>query len=187
MLILPPLVDAPVADKERRGVILLVVISLLALFASIGIGFVYYAEAEATAARFSVQAGTQLNADIDPEILTAFALSQIIYGTTDPASALRGYDLARGIYGWNAGAPNIIPFNGPGRGKYNDPRTNRPNFVDLNYTTYVPPQLPLSQQAIRDPEYIGYRDDPTTFRYTNGANVPWTYPDLESFYLAPIN
>src|SRR6516164_6351180 len=99
--------------NERRGVILLVVLSLLTLFAIVGITFVLYADGEATAARVARESETAQRADMEPEQALAMFLSQFIYDVPDnvtgAASGLRGHSLARTIYGYNSTMPNIIP------------------------------------------------------------------------------
>src|SRR5260370_41588767 len=106
----------------RKGVILIVVIVLLTLFAVIGLTFMLYADAQATSSRIFKEA---YNLDDDrpdesPYALLNFALGQLLYDTDDknnPYSGLRGHSLARTIYGWDSDAPgsNIYPFNGTGR------------------------------------------------------------------------
>jgi hypothetical protein len=114
--------------SERRGVILLVVISLLTLFAIVAISFVLYANAEANASKLfrEGEANDINNAAVDPDRLMGFFLKQLLYGVADDStgvySAMRGYDLARSMYGYNyptqlspSVPPNTIPFNGTGR------------------------------------------------------------------------
>src|SRR5579871_2358512 len=90
--------------NERRAVILMVVLSLLTLFALVGITFVLYADAEAAAARVSREAETAQRADVPPEQALAYFLGQFIYGVNDDSagvgSALRGHELSRTMYGY---------------------------------------------------------------------------------------
>lgn len=67
------------ARSYRRGVVLLVVIALLALFAAMALSFVFYAQSNATATGHFVQAQTLSRADIEPELLLRYFLSQLIY------------------------------------------------------------------------------------------------------------
>ena len=58
--------DTP--SGRRPGAVLLIVITLMALFTAIGLSFVYYAEAEATASKL-FREGTDLSRpDVDPEL-----------------------------------------------------------------------------------------------------------------------
>ena len=59
----------PASPFPRRGVILLVVIVLLTLFAAVGISFVFYADAEAVSARVFREAVGQDRPDRNPEEL----------------------------------------------------------------------------------------------------------------------
>ena len=79
-------------SSNRQGVILLVVISLLMLFAVAGIAFVIYSEAQATTARIWRESESFRRPDMDPEELLAYFMGQLIYGTDNPQSALRGHD-----------------------------------------------------------------------------------------------
>src|SRR5439155_6861068 len=93
-----------VVHESRRGIILLVVISLLTLFAIVGLSFVLYADAEAKSSQIFREAEVQSVPDMDPELLMAAFLSQFIYDVdnqTGVYSGLRGLSLARTMYGYN--------------------------------------------------------------------------------------
>jgi hypothetical protein len=179
----------PSISKFRRGVILVVVLALLALFALVGVSFVYYADAEAKAARIYREAEVQGRPDLAPELLLAFFLGQLIYDLDDQTgvySALRGHSLARLLYGYNDQDLNATPWNGTGRlhtgpGTYMNP-FNVDDYQLINYT-YFP-----VDGFLRDPERLGMRAGLTQLRgaFTGGANVPYTYPDLNNMFLAAV-
>src|SRR5205823_701826 len=82
---------------SRRGVVLLIVVILLALFAVVGLSFMLYAESEATASRIyrESQAITNKNlADIPAKDLLNYAMGQLLYDCRDDGSdvysAMRG-------------------------------------------------------------------------------------------------
>ncbi len=104
----------------RPGVILVVVVACLALFLSVGIAFVFYANQQAVSMRYQREAsGGGRSADVNqgsrgftdeapPSAVDLFnqALGQLIYGVPDDNesgyyTAMRGHELARGIYGKN--------------------------------------------------------------------------------------
>ncbi|HEY7331140.1 MAG TPA: hypothetical protein VH592_26125, partial [Gemmataceae bacterium] len=194
-------------SSERRAVILMVVLSLLTLFALVGITFVLYADAEATAARIARESQTSQVADVDPETALSFFLGQLIYDVPDTpagvASGLRGHSLARTMYGYQYPGVNVTPFNGIGRLHYaspvaypavapyiNNPLTNVPpnwglsvdDFALVNYTWFS------SDGFLRDPERYGVRANPGVAQANSyvGCNAPYTYPDLNNFYLAAM-
>jgi hypothetical protein len=127
---------------RRRGVILIVVLSLLTLFAVLGLAFVLYADSSALSSKAAKQAEDQTAPDMDPEQALALFLGQFIYDLQDDAgvqSALRGQSLARNMYGWyypdaanSQAAPwplvNDKPFNGLGR-LHTGPTSKQPPFV----------------------------------------------------------
>jgi hypothetical protein len=90
-------------SARRKGVILLVVISLLTLFAIVGISFVLYANAAANASKIFRDAAAQSQPDMDPELLLNLFITQLLYDVPDDASgvysALRGHSLGRSQYG----------------------------------------------------------------------------------------
>jgi hypothetical protein len=121
-------------EAPRRGVILLVVLALLTLFAIVGISFVFYADAAAASSRIFREAESDDRPDVDPERLFTYFLGQLVYDVPDDEtgiySCLRGHSLARNMYGLNynksPGSPiqyddqnqlpiNQVPFNGTGR------------------------------------------------------------------------
>jgi hypothetical protein len=194
--------------SERRAVILMVVLSLLTLFALVGVTFVLYADAEATAARVAREAQTMQAADVNPQEALAYFLGQLIYDVPDTVSGvgsgLRGHSLARTMYGYNYipgpnFSPNIYPFNGVGRLHYptaslvgypTAPLTNVPNnyagimddYALVNYTWFQ------SDNFVRDPERVGTRLSPSAVQINPyvGCNAPYTYPDLNNFFLAAM-
>jgi hypothetical protein len=100
------------SQSRRPGVVLLVVITLLTLFAVVGIAFVLFAQSEATASRVWRESETLQRPDMDPEMLLAYTLSQLIYGTNNQSSQLIYQSLAENMYGPPG---NTVPFNGTGR------------------------------------------------------------------------
>ncbi len=204
--------------SERRAVILMVVLSLLTLFAIVGVTFVLYADAEAAAARVAREAQTLQAADVNPEVALSYFLSQLIYDVPDTlggvASSLRGHSLARTMYGLNYVVPpgpslNLIPFNGVGRLHYANASgallpyppglTNVPNnfagvmddYALVNYSWFTANPLNANDPLVRDPERFGARtysqvaSNVQTNAYV-GGNAPYTYPDLNSFFLAAV-
>lgn len=175
--------------SQRRGMILLVVLALLTLFAAIGLAFVLYADAEATAARIAREAQAQTVPDVDPELLLACFLGQLIYDVDDTVgvySALRGHSLARLLYGYRAEGTDNLPFNGTGR-LHTGPETYMNPFgIDdyllVNYTFFP------DDGFLRDPERLGRRTDPAqpVGPFTGGFNPSYTYPDLNNMFLAAV-
>jgi hypothetical protein len=186
----------------RRGVILIVVLALLTLFAIVGLSFVLYAQAEAESSRLSKESFTLRQPLESPDRMWSFALSQLLYDCPDDAtgvySGLRGHSLARSMYGFdnyidanNNYVPNQTAFNGPGRNVFATVTTpfgtTSPETQLVNYTFY--PNDPLAAGQLHDPERLGWRAGLTANPnvVTGGANVPYTYPDLNNMYLAAIN
>src|SRR5262245_50049998 len=117
-------------SEARRGVILMVVLALLTLFAIVGLSFVLYAQAEADASRI-YREDKNLRLPVESaDRMWSFALSKLIYDEFDDSgvySAMRGHSLARSIYGQdNYGftsaisgttvfGPNLLAFSGTGR------------------------------------------------------------------------
>jgi hypothetical protein len=137
-----------------------VVITLLTLFAVAGLTFVIYAQAEAGAARAWRESESLQRPDLDPEMLLAYFLSQLIYDSDNPQSALRGHSLARNMYGKPG---NTTPFNGTGR-VHTDTDPTRDDYYQVDYTQ--------SGAAPRDPDQYG------------SPNPPYTYPDFNHLFLA---
>src|SRR5436190_582555 len=103
-----------VANLVRKGVVLLIVLALLGLFAGMALTFVFYAESSAEASNMASVAQTAGAADVESELLLSFYLGQQLYPTDDIYSALRGQDLATTIFGNNNAGRNDLAFNGTG-------------------------------------------------------------------------
>src|SRR4051794_7266981 len=91
------------SNVTRQGLILIVVLALLTLFAVVGLSFVLYADSEADASRNFREANVSYVPDMDPEQAFAYALGQIIYDVDDVAgvySGIRGHSLSRTEFGW---------------------------------------------------------------------------------------
>ncbi len=199
---------------SRRGIILLVVLALLTLFAIVGISFVLYANSEANASRYARESESPPQADMDPELLLSMFMGQLIYDTDDDTgiySALRGHSLARTMYGYyyrrpnsNDGTfPNTFAFSGMGRvrgvpvppGIAGVPRTGPDSYMN-GTQIYKPPfddyyliNYTYFGKFLRDPERPGYRNgpnDPNKKEYRGGFNPPYTYPDLNNMFLAAV-
>src|SRR5206468_9279616 len=96
----------------RSGVVLLVVMAMLALFAVVGLSFVFYAESAAESARFRRQAELLDDFGVSPEKLFSYALGQLIFDTDNPNSKMHGHSFGRSLYGPAGGT---VPFSGLGR------------------------------------------------------------------------
>jgi hypothetical protein len=172
--------------RRRRGVILLVVLALLTLFAVVGLSFVFYAESVARSAQLAREAEGLDRPDVNPELLLSYFLGQVLYDQNDDAvgvsSALRGHSLARLLYGYDDRGPNFTPFNGTGRLHAPSPFAGVDDYSLVNYS-YFP-----GDGFLRDPERLGWRTGLTAPRgpFTGGFNVSYTYPDLNNLFLAAI-
>src|SRR5437660_9627499 len=111
----------PPRSQPRRGVILLIVLTMLALFAIIGISFALYASGEAEASRIAREAETKTQPDIDPELALSYFLGQFLYDVKADDTqaglnpALRGTSLPRLRYGYHEQStpnPDTIPRSG---------------------------------------------------------------------------
>jgi hypothetical protein len=201
--------------QARRGVILIVVLMLLTLFAIIGVSFVLYADSEASSARLDREAKALSRPDMDPTQALSLMLGQVLYGVDDANglySGIRGYDLARGIYGGNTiydptsglyyALGNSTPFTGNGRLQYAYPSPLYPTAPALagqqdwplvNYTYFFPQTKLPSDNFIRDPDRYQARNtllqaglpDPRQ-TYVGASGAPYTYPDHNNFYLGVI-
>ncbi|MBI2803904.1 MAG: hypothetical protein HYX68_02860 [Planctomycetes bacterium] len=181
-----------IRNPRRRGMILLIVMAMLSLFASVALGFVFYADAEAVASNMNLQAQQRDQPDVDTEALATYFLSQLLYPTDNIYSALRGHDLARSMYGYNPGVLNFIPYNGVGRSALSYPVAfgsgPRDNYQLPNYTRYEGAQgadFDPYLNFLRNPEFYGKTGD-ANFRYVGGANPPWTSFDTNSLFLANV-
>ncbi|QDU31246.1 hypothetical protein ETAA8_63990 [Anatilimnocola aggregata] len=81
--------------KRKNGIVLLMVVSLLALFLLMGVTFAVLAMQYNTAAK--MHAGVNRYGD-DPMMELDLAFGQVLYGT-DTRSSLQGHDLLRDLYG----------------------------------------------------------------------------------------
>ncbi len=179
-------------SERRRGAVLLIVMSLLALFAAVGLSFVFYANAEATASNHFRDAATMSQGDIEPELALSLFLGKLIYGDKDDSggagSSLRGHDLATGIYGRDYiitninGVPTVVlgstrtPYNGSGRLHYQfDPKSPGMPAILTTATTAAPTTPPDNYELIqykyfpadgfvRDPGRYGFQGTPYGLR-----------------------
>jgi hypothetical protein len=191
--------------QRRRGAVLLIVITLMALFTAVGLSFVYYADAEATASKLFRESTELSRPDVDPEKALAFFLGKLIYDDKDDESgiynAARGHTIGRGIHGLDYqiqpvnGVPTVVlnrlraPYTGTGRlhNVYN--AGNGPAaLVGVDDHELINYQYFAGDGFLRDPGRLYTRTDPSKplGPYAGDFNVPYTYPDLNSLYLAAV-
>ncbi len=95
-------------DPPRRGVVLVLILAMLGLLALIGVSFATITgQAQTGSRRFAEAAYTPTSDQV-----MDFALSQLVYDTTNPLSAIRGHSLANDMYGNDAA--NIGTINAAG-------------------------------------------------------------------------
>jgi hypothetical protein len=183
----------PTRSRRRRGAILLVVITLLALFAVIGLSFALYADAQANAARMEREAqnnprdASDIEAILNPGDYFNQALGQLIFGGSDSdgqsadpnvqrrlQSGFRGYEFARLMYGQprRPGTlnpmPVLTPYTGTGLFTAADglPPMNLPGIGAFDRTQVINYGYMPGSGFIIDPEYSSYRNTialPTAF------------------------
>jgi hypothetical protein len=187
---------------RRRAVILLVVITLLSLFAVVGLTFVLYASAEATNSRIYREAQDdgfqtiavpqqQPGSPPPPDVpsIQSFALGELIYDVGDDSnygiySAIRGHSLARAMYGWDytyAGNNLLTPINvltdQSGNPTY---YYNTTPYNGVGRLTAVAPGSQLAAGAVKGINYTYFSADGTLYdperlpRTTSGA-APGAY------------
>jgi hypothetical protein len=193
---------------NRRGAILLVVLTLLALFAVIGLSFALYAESEATAARIHREGESRTGEEPpSPVDYVNAALRDILYPVSDldpvaAQSGFRGYELARLMYGYNpytlgSGGHDLSPFNGLGlfpSGQSLSLTFAGGTTAAIDRSQVVSYYYQPGDLFVIDPEWNQVRTnilDPTSF--TGGTRTyrsiapPYTYPDLKDLPLAVFN
>jgi hypothetical protein len=182
--------------QRRKATILMVVIVLLMLFLVIGIAFVLYAESQATAARIYREASISREYPTAEQLL-GWSLGEIIYDAPDDPtgqnSAIRGHGLARNMYGWNyngvplqsstyAGVSNTTPYNGSGRLHTTSQNPwGQDDAKLINYQYWQADGFPGQPGTGRIPERLFLQNQ---YQFTGGANPSYTYPDLNSVFLA---
>ena len=197
---------------SRRGAILIVVLALLALFAVIGISFVYYAGAEADTARIHREGASQADPDsviagIGTDTANA-AIGELIFGTANVQSGLRGHDLMSNMYGGQvpiASGPLLpppwVPFNGIGT--FHEDLQAAYGVPDRAYWVNNTPVTINGSAVLMDPEWTGTRptvagpafgpgpnlNNPLTYtgRSYIPSNAPYTYPDRNNLWLATLS
>ena len=86
-------------SEQRRGVLLLVVLSMLVVFLLIGVTFVMVANQQKDAAKAATTMAQTGNA---PKNLLDGAMYQLLRDTNNSLSAIRGHSLLRDMYGDDA-------------------------------------------------------------------------------------
>lgn len=167
--------------SRRRGIVLLVVLAMMTLFASVAVAFVYFSEG-ATVEMTLRKEGEQLNRP-DPDILFSFALSQIVHDSGSLNSALRTHSLLTNMYGSSGHAP----YTGLGR-RRDRAISNGPVFDDgLGAPTVlwlavgpVPPHL-------ANPYYLlNYAGRAYNALAHGEFNPDHTYPDHDNAFLGSV-
>ncbi len=102
--------------RERRGIVLVLVLAMLGLLALVGVTFATYANQSKINNKQFMLSLFQPQADE----LIDFGLAQLITDTNDIRSVIRGHSLARDMFG-NDATEQFVPALQPGE---------RPGFLD---------------------------------------------------------
>jgi len=137
-------------ERERRGIVLVLILGVLALMAVIGVAFATFSGQSRISARNFAQSVNQPQSDE----LMDYALEQLIGDTADIRSAIRGHSMARDMYG-NDGNLNGYLTSRPD-GAFMPPGTDPYFYITgvsagtgklYNLTTNIP---------ANDPAFYGY-------------------------------
>ena len=137
-------------QRERRGIVLVLVLGILALMALIGITFATFSGQSRISARNYMQSMNQPQRDE----LMDYALSQLISDTPDHRSAIRGHSMARDMYGNDGSFNGYLPSRPDGR--YMAPN-NDPYFYITGVTAGTGTQYLLTTNIpSNDSTFYGY-------------------------------
>ncbi|AMV38838.1 hypothetical protein [Planctomyces sp. SH-PL62] len=137
--------------RERRGVILILVLGVLGLMAVIGVTFATFTGQSRIASRSFAQSKIQPQS----EQLMEFALSQLISDTNDVRSAIRGHSLARDMFGNDAGKNGYLDARPDGA--RTAPGNNSFFYVTRIVAGALPGQYILNTNIPEgDPLFYGY-------------------------------
>ena len=188
-------------QNPRRGVILVIVVACLALFLTVGLAFVFYANQQAISMRYQREAsngGRAANVnqmtrgssdEVPPQAVDLFnmALGQLIYGTpdSDPAangyrnmSAMNGHDLARAMYGYNST-------------NYPNPMTPLGATAAIRYNTSPYTGFGRTSSTGSRINYVHNGSTVVRPEWESGSyiskNAPYTSPDANNCYLAAVD
>ncbi len=192
---------------RRRGAILLVTLTLLALFSVVALSFALYAESHALGSRTRREAVATEDGPPPVDLYASAALGQMLYGEPSASYGLgnnllktiRGHEDSTMVYGDNPNGGNTIPYNGVGQ--FSDPlvlptATGGTVALDrrdvINYALQFPRlangNFVATANHVVDPSHSGFRTaaqlvtspgDAVTFptKAYVARNAPYTYPD----------
>ena len=185
--------------NRRRGIILLVVLVMLTLFAIAGLTFVLYADAASESAGINRDAESIPPAapDMDPTAAFNLFLGQLIYGVADPDRhpTAAAYRPPRPQPRRNHVRRLRLPRRHPVRralqrhGPAHYPTAGPPQWHGRQTTAWSITCTSPADGFVHDPSRPGTRANPGRRppTYTGGQNPPYTYPDTNSMFLASIN
>ena len=184
---------------DRRGNTLIVVLSLLSLFAVIGITFVYFTSDQKN--RYGNQSQSRgLDTTYGDSGMGAFNayLATFLYDDFDSGqgmmNALRGHSLMATMYSRMTGATTAFDGVGAFGATIESVTVNGelpfPRIFLTNHRVFPAPPGPLPNWF--DPEWSNPRPGGTAVGSGPGQtfipkNAPYTYPDLNNFFLASID
>lgn len=203
-------VHSSAARRSRHGVILMVVVAMLALFAVIGVSFVLYSDSAARSARIQRETESQDKANIDPELLLSYFLGQLIYDVDDVSgiySGIRGHSLARNMYGADSiidnfnnqpvvlQRDNTNAYGGTGRLHYTYDSNSGDvavfngldDFNLVNYTFFPRDAVSPLNIGIRDPERLYREWNPKLAPNAPRLRALDPYPQSTSFRRSNVN
>lgn len=168
--------------RERRGIVLVLILGMLGLLAIIGVTFATFTGQTRVGARNFAQS---VNRPLHAEVMD-FALSQLVGDTADVRSAIRGHSLARDMYGNDAGNNGYLTARPDGAWypPYNDSR-----FYVVNYQQVGTSKLYdiLTNIPIDDAAFYGYNFTRWVLKISyTGAN-PGNVPNVLGTYGKPVD
>src|SRR5262249_54863864 len=130
------------SGRERRGVIVILVLGMLALMALLGVTFATLSgQARISARHFAEQFDLP-----DANVLMDFALDQLINDTSNPMSAIRGHGLKRDMSGNDAAANGLLAALPDGTPLFLMAARPDPNPAFAGFTQYRT-NIPTGEQS----------------------------------------